>query len=67
MRTDLLGNTLAPHEAELVEIYDRLKTLIARDDLPPCVAAGARHALAYCAQAVTDLGLEFEHFVDMGV
>ncbi|MGI9092113.1 MAG: hypothetical protein ACR2FF_01410 [Mycobacteriales bacterium] len=65
--TDLLGNELTDAETALLQVYRALHELVARGDLPPCALAGARHALAYLAQPVNDLGLEFEHTLDVGV
>lgn len=64
---DLLGRPLAGTEAELMEVYKRLRALVERDDLPPCAAANLRHALSYYAIAVTDLALDYEHLLDLGV
>lgn len=65
--TDLIGNPLEASEAETLEVYRRLRELIGREDLPPCAAANLRHALAFCATVVGDLGLEYEHLLDSGV
>ncbi|MBC3191164.1 hypothetical protein H7X46_08835 [Pseudonocardia sp. C8] len=65
--TDLLGHPLADHERALLEVYTGLVETLSRDDLPPCVAANLRAALAPVAVAVTDLGLRFEHLTDLGV
>lgn len=65
--TDLIGNPLDASEAEILEVYRRLRDLVGRDDLSPCAAANLRHALAFCATAVGDLGLEYEHLLDSGV
>ena len=67
MATDLLGRDLDPVETELLTVYTGLKALAARTDAPPCVTANARAALAHVAIAVNDLGLEFEHLLDVGV
>lgn len=64
---DLLGHPLAGHERALLDVHDALVALLVRDDLPPCVAANARVALAPLAVAVADLGLRFEHLTDLGV
>jgi hypothetical protein len=55
--TDLLGNPLTYVEQEVLEIHERLKALALRDDLPPCVVANARHALAATWQICNDLDL----------
>ena len=67
MPIDLLGREFTVSENELLAVYERLKSLAAQDDLAPCVTANVRHALAYCAQAVTDLGLAYEHLLEIGV
>lgn len=65
--TDLLGRPLADHERVVLEVYTGITAALRRDDLPPCVAANLRAALAPVAVAVTDLGLRFEHLTDLGV
>ena len=65
--TDLLGAPLAEHERETLRIYEELKTLASRDDLPPCVARNIRQALASMWQATNDLSLQFEQLYDLGV
>jgi predicted transcriptional regulator len=65
--TDLLGMPLAEHERETLRIYEELKTLASRDDLPPCVARNVRQALASMWQATNDLNLQFEQLYDLGV
>ncbi len=67
MSTDLLGRELTADETELVELYTRLKALAARDDLAPCVTANVRSALAAVWNTVNDLGLVYEHLLDVGV
>ena len=64
--TDLLGRPLDEVEVELLELYRRLKALLARDDLAPCVRAGGRAALVGLWNAVNDLGLEHEQLMDLG-
>ncbi len=66
MATDLLGQPTTPIEDELVDLYGRLKALLARDDLDPCVRAGVRAALVGLWNAVNDLGLVVgEQLVDL--
>lgn len=65
--TDLLGHPLADHERVLLEVYTGITAALRRDDLPPCMAANLRAALAPVAVAVPDLGLRFEHLTDLGV
>lgn len=64
---DMLGNDLTPTEKELLEIYRRLKTLVAREDLTPCVRSNLRFATATFAQIVNDLDLEWENLYDLGI
>ena len=66
MATDLIGNELTPDEARLLAVYEELKALAARD-LPPNAHANVRSALALMHNAVTGLGLEYEHLSDLGV
>jgi hypothetical protein len=65
--TDLLGRQLTPAETELLELYQRLKDLLGRDDLAPCARAAARNALAALWNGVNDLALEHEQLIDLGV
>ena len=65
--TDLLGHPLTPVEIELLDLYDRLKALLERDDLEPCARAAARNALAALWNGVNDLALEHEQLIDLGV
>jgi hypothetical protein len=62
-RTDLLGGDLSEDELAIVDVYERLKALCARD-LPPVAAANLEHALAAVYNAVNGLGLIHEHLVD---
>jgi hypothetical protein len=64
---DLLGRPISESEAEVVELYRELKTLAAREDLPPCVERNVKKALACLWQVVNDLNLEFEQLYDVGV
>ena len=64
---DLLGSPLASHERESLRIYEDLKTLAGRDDLPPCVARNIRQALASMWQVTNDLDLQFEQLYELGV
>lgn len=64
---DLLGRPLTVEERKLSDLYDELKSLIARPgDLPPCALANLRDALASVAVTVADLGIVYEHLVDFG-
>jgi hypothetical protein len=65
--TDLLGKPLTEQEQVLLDTYQALKNLAARDDLPPCAARNVRKALASMWQATNDLDLQFEQLYDVGV
>jgi hypothetical protein len=65
--TDLLGKALTEQERELLNAYESLKKLAARDDLAPCTARNVRKALASMWQATNDLDLQFEQLYDLGV
>lgn len=66
-QTDLLGRPLAETEVALLRVYDELRELAGRADLAPCLAANVRSALAAVAVAVADLGLRYEHLLDLDV
>lgn len=55
--TDLLGNPLTELEKQVAEVHAAVEALARRSDLPPCVEAGARHALAATWQIMNDLDL----------
>lgn len=65
--TDLLGKPLTEQEQAVLDAYQTLKNLAARDDLPPCAARNVRKALASMWQATNDLDLQFEQLYDVGV
>ena len=65
--TDLLNQPVTDYEAECLRIYQALKDLAARDDLPPCAARNVRKALACLWQVTNDLDLQFEQLYDLGV
>ena len=65
--TDLLGNPTSEQEQELLRVYESLKRLAARDDLPPCAARNVRRALSSMWQATNDLNLQFEQLYEYGV
>jgi hypothetical protein len=65
--TDLLGKPLTEQEQAVLDAYQALKNLAARDDLPPCAARNVRKALASMWQATNDLDLQFEQLYDVGV
>lgn len=66
-KTDLLNNPLSEHERRAWEVYEALKALAARPDLPPCAAQNTRKALACMWQVVNDLDLELEQLYDLQV
>ncbi len=65
--TTLLGEPLTELEQRIKSVYDELKSLAARDDAPPCVAANIKQALAALWVAVNDLGIDYEQIYDLGV
>lgn len=65
--TDLLGKPLSTDEQDLLDVYETLKKLVARDDLPPCAARNLRQALSSLWQVTNDLGLQFEQLYEYGV
>jgi hypothetical protein len=67
LTTDLLGRPVTAVEGELLELYDRLKALLERDDLEPCTRAAVRGALAALWNGVNDLALVHEQLLDLGV
>jgi len=64
---DLLGKPLTGYEQELMGVYQTLKSLAARDDLPPCAERNVKKALSSMWQATNDLGLQFEQLYEVGV
>jgi hypothetical protein len=64
--TDLLGRPTTEVEDELLELYGRCKAQQAREDLAPCVRAGARVATVGLWNAVNDLALTSEQLLDLG-
>jgi hypothetical protein len=67
MTHDLLGRPITETEAQLARLYADLKTMAARDDLPPCAERNVKKALACMWQVVNDLNLEYEQLYDLGV
>jgi hypothetical protein len=47
-------------EEELLSLYERLETLAAREDLPPCALMNVRQALVMLWNACADLDLVIE-------
>ena len=66
MAIDLLGTSTTPQEDSILAVSRALKDLLA-GDLPPSALANLRDALASVSTVVTDLALEFEHHIDLGV
>lgn len=66
MAADLLGRELDPLERRLLAVYTEMKALCG-EELPPVAHANLRAALAVYANAITSLGLEYEHLGDLGV
>jgi hypothetical protein len=64
---DLLGGTLSETDLQLLRLYEELKALAARSDLPPCVERNVKKSLACMWQVVNDLDLELEQLYDVGV
>ena len=64
---DLLGRPVTDTEAELLQAYEGLKAIAARDDLPPCAKHNVQKALACLWQVTNDLDLQFEQLYDVGV
>jgi hypothetical protein len=64
---DLLGRTVSDTESQFLRIYEELKTLAARGELPPCAERNVKKALACMWQIVNDLDLEFEQLYELGV
>ena len=62
-----MGRPLTGTEVQLAQIYGDLKTMAAREDLPPCVERNVKKALACMWQVMNDLDLEFEQLYDLGV
>ena len=54
---DLLGRALSADEKELLVLYERLKVLSLRDDLPPCAVMNCKQAMVLLWNACVDLDL----------
>lgn len=54
-------------EAQVLRLYQELKAVLEREDLPPGVRANAEQALSAMWQVVNNLGLEYEFLYDLGV
>jgi hypothetical protein len=64
---DLLGHPITDAERQLLDLYERLKRVASRDDLPPCAQQNVRKALACLWQVTNDLDLQFEQLYDLEV
>ncbi len=67
IQTDLLGAPLTEPEKKILQLYQNLKELAARKDIPPCASCNLRKALASLWQVTNDLNLQFEQLYDLGV
>ena len=64
---DLLGLPVTEAELQLLQVYDLLKYLAAREDLAPCARQNVRKALACLWQVTNDLNLQYEQLYHLGV
>jgi len=64
--SDLLGLPISESEERLLGVYEELKALCS-EDLAPVAHCNVRAALALMHNAITSLGLEYEHLTDLGV
>lgn len=64
---DLLGVPITDAELRLIQAYNLLKDLAAREDLAPCARQNVRKALACLWQVTNDLNLQYEQLYDLGV
>jgi len=64
---DLLGVPTTDAERQLLQAYDLLKSIAARDDLVPCAHHNVQKALACLWQVTNDLNLQYEQLYDLGV
>ncbi|MBI4317020.1 MAG: hypothetical protein HY675_00910 [Chloroflexi bacterium] len=65
--TNSTGEVSPVVEEKVLRVYQDLKDILGRDDLPPSVRANAVQALACVWQIVNDLTLEYEMLYDLGV
>lgn len=54
---DLLGNALSKDDRELLDLYERLKAMSRRTDLPPVITANVKQAMVMLWNACNDLAL----------
>ena len=57
---DLLGKPLSQDDRELLDLYERLKALSRRNDLPPVASANCKQAMVLLWNACNDLALIYE-------
>ena len=67
MQTDILGRPVTETEKQLAGIYEELKAMAGREDLPPCAERNVKKALACMWQVMNDLDLVYEQLYDRGV
>lgn len=58
--TDLLGKKLTDDEKEILELYQKLKDLSARTDLPPAVLMNIKQAMVMMWNACLSQDLIYE-------
>jgi hypothetical protein len=61
------GAPTADVDASVVQVYEALKALLARDNLAPATRANLVDALASVSLVVHDLNLGYEMLYDLGV
>ena len=58
--TDLLGKKLTDDEKEILQLYQKLKELSARNDLPPAVLMNVKQAMVMMWNACLSQDLIYE-------
>ena len=58
--TDLLGRKLTDDEKDMLFLYEKLKAMSAREDLPPCALMNLRQAMVMLWNVCADLDLLYE-------
>jgi hypothetical protein len=66
-QVDLLGRPMTPQEAQMLAIYESLKTMAADPLLPPCAERNVKRALSAMWHIVNDLDLKYEQLYDVGI
>ena len=59
-QNDLLGNELTADEKEILALYEKLKQLSARTDLPPAVLMNVKQAMVMMWNACLSQNLVYE-------